>query len=238
LSDPPCGEPIEPPIRAVLFDCDGTLIDNIQLHYQLNLRITREFGMAGPVFWFPDHPTHVFLKLGWPEEKIRKFWRRFYEEELRSRPRIFPGVNELLIRLKERGILTAIVTNRHFHDGFFPLLANSGLYSSYVDFFVNYHHPTVARQIGLRSMNVLLANYPKPDVRFLDPIINWLKNLPDFPRSVLMVGDSLKIDYGLAKNCGFQFIGVATGYENRHDFLKVVDEKFIIKNVGELINMI
>ncbi|MEK9186074.1 MAG: HAD family hydrolase [Patescibacteria group bacterium] len=227
------------PIRCVLFDCDGTLIDNIPLHRKINSRLVKKTGITDGTGWFPDHPTHVFLDLGWSKEKILTFWKSFYDQEALANPRAVSGAEELLEHLRTKKIGSVVVTNRHYHTGFSELLKSAGLDITNIDLLINYFHPVTAIQgAGVRPLNFLLAKYPKPDPRILDSVDFFLKKLPDYPESVLMVGDSAKIDYGLAKNCGFQFIGVESGSDTREDLLKVVHGQFIIKNVGELINML
>ncbi len=229
---------LDPPIRAVLFDCDGTLLDNISLHRKINHRLTLEFGFAGPIYYFSCHPTRALSKAGLSKKQILDFWQKFKEQELAEGVKVCPDTNELLMKLHARGVITAVVTNRHLSVGFFELLTAARLNLSYVDFFINYQHRIVDDLTVQRPMNCFLVRYGKPDKRFLGPIIDRLRPLPDFPGSVLVVGDSVKLDYTLAKRMNFQFIGVESGADTRENFLKVIDGKFIIKNVGELINML
>ena len=195
------------PIKTVLFDCDGTILDSYKVHKKINRQISKEFGFKKPLI-FAGQPASVVLKnLGFSVFKIKNFLKRFGELELEAKLKIFPAVNALLESLKERKILTAIVTNRPTTKEYFQLLESANLKSELLDFYVNcdiFPHRLKTPK------NHFSGKYPKPDARIISPINKNLKKLDIFPESILMVGDHL-VDFQLAKFCGFQFIGVLSG---------------------------
>ncbi len=106
-------------IKAVLFDFDGTIVDTNELilnswrHlYKTVLgrecrdeEVTVSFGEA---LWdsvrdrFPGYNTDELVDI------YRKYNRQIFLEQVK----IYPGMKELLVELKRRGIKTAVVTSR------------------------------------------------------------------------------------------------------------------------------
>ena len=198
---------IKRPIEAVLFDCDGTLVDDLDVHARLWPAIFQEFNIGGFDTKAGLSVGKYLKEKGFSSDKIRKFWKRFSGMEFDLEPKIFSGVNELLRILKQKGILIAIVTNRPTTRNYLQFLVQAGLDIELVDFFVN--HDFIPSLIKLRP-NQFSAPIGKPHLEFLRPIIKILKNIEKFPRSVLTVGDSWA-DLGLAKNLSSQFAGVLSG---------------------------
>lgn len=223
-------------IRAVLFDCDGTLVDDLKVHRKLWPKVFKEFGL-GKFNVDASRSVGKFLKKsGLSDEEIRKFWKRFNGLEFGKAPEIFRNANKLLEVLKQKGILTAIVTNRPTTLNYLNFLVQAGLYINLVDFFVNYD---VAPPLVKLHPNHFSVSCGKPKPEILKPIIKILKRLPEFPKSVLMVGDS-GVDLEFANRCDFPFVGVLTGLINSVKTWKKLglrDQDVIIKNVVGLIQL-
>ena len=109
-----------PPVQAVLFDMDGTLVDSSDAWFALFNRARERFGKA------PVAPE-VFDRDVWGcpfEEELRMFFPdvdekdvlEFYEEhylDAADHIRLIEGVEVVLASLADRDIPVAVVTNTH-----------------------------------------------------------------------------------------------------------------------------
>ncbi len=108
--------------HALIFDCDGTLMDSLghalaSFHYALEqmgeLRstpeITRYFRLAA---------DRILLKLMGDETRAQRAYQIYKDHQASLAPgtRIFPGVASLLDRLQQAAIPMGIVTGRHRQD--------------------------------------------------------------------------------------------------------------------------
>lgn len=123
------------PLRAALFDLDGTLIDTApdfafvlntmrsarglpELPYEVIRRTVSNGARAVVVLGFgADHPEL---------EALREEFLSLYDQNLANTSRLFEGLDPLLLTLEARGIPWGIVTNKpsRYTD---PLLAALGL---------------------------------------------------------------------------------------------------------------
>jgi len=109
-------------IRTVLFDLDGTLVDTApDLALALN-RLRRERGLPPlpyePVRAQVSHGGSALIRLGFGcrpgdngFEPLRRRFLELYQEDLATRTRLFPGMEEVLDSL-ERGWLTEPLMER------------------------------------------------------------------------------------------------------------------------------
>jgi N-acetyl-D-muramate 6-phosphate phosphatase len=120
-------------IRAVLFDLDGTLADTApDLAAALNKLLADErrpplpFHLIRPVV---SHGSTGLIRLGFGKnpaddafDRLRDRLLAHYAENLCRETQLFPGMKELLAKLRQRGIQWGIVTNK---PGFLaePLIA-------------------------------------------------------------------------------------------------------------------
>ncbi len=110
------------PIKAVLFDLDGTLLDTAQdFHESLNdLRAEENL----PPLTFEtvraqvSHGGHALVRLGFgtlppdAHEALRMRLLNIYRKRLARHTRLFEGGDEMLVELERRGIAWGIVTNK------------------------------------------------------------------------------------------------------------------------------
>jgi 2-phosphoglycolate phosphatase len=111
------------PIRAVLFDLDGTLADTApDLGYALNEQ-RREHGLPplslDTIRPYASHGTRGLLAIGFnltPQDPtfpaMRDEYLKLYADNLCRHTRLFPGMPEVLAELENRGMLWGVVTNK------------------------------------------------------------------------------------------------------------------------------
>lgn len=110
------------PVRAVIFDVDGTLVDSVEAYRVVAERAATPYGIpiTREVVCYAlnnNHPT--FWELVVPETqpdreqfiaKLRQEAMRHWPEVLREYGGLFPGLDKTLANLNSRGIQMAIVT--------------------------------------------------------------------------------------------------------------------------------
>ncbi|HUY83956.1 MAG TPA: phosphoglycolate phosphatase [Steroidobacteraceae bacterium] len=110
------------PLRAVLFDLDGTLLDTAPDMYRALSELLREQGRAPVPFAAVrpcvSHGSTGVLRAGFGEVEettFRSLQRRFleiYGNALCVDTRLFPGMDRALDAIEARGLAAGIVTNK------------------------------------------------------------------------------------------------------------------------------
>ncbi len=124
------------PLRAVLFDLDGTLLDTAPDMVGALNALRAEEGLA-PMPYIPvraavSHGSARVVKVGFPDASdetrasLQKRFLELYSGNLSRGTRYFPGMEGVVRTLAERGLKSGIVTNK---PGWLtePLLEQLGL---------------------------------------------------------------------------------------------------------------
>jgi len=103
------------PLRAVLFDWDGTLIDSAEASFRSYVRLFASYSIAfdrerfaatySPD-WYRTYEAVALPRDRWSEADAR--WVELYREE---EARLLPGAEQALNRLRGAGLSTALVTS-------------------------------------------------------------------------------------------------------------------------------
>jgi HAD superfamily hydrolase (TIGR01509 family) len=108
-------------LKAVIFDIDGTLVDSVDLHARAWQEAFREFGrevefarVRHEIGKGGDQLLPVFFSEGELErfgEEMEKYRGELFKREYLPRVRAFPGVRELLERVRSEGLRVALASS-------------------------------------------------------------------------------------------------------------------------------
>lgn len=211
--------------KAVIFDMDGTILNTLEDLKNATNYSLRQFGMPErsleEVRMFVGNGIRKLVERAVPagtsEEKIAQVFDVFleyYEIHSADNTSPYPGILELVEKLKKSGIKTAVSTNkadvpaqelgREYFNGIFDLI--------------------VGQQDGLKVK-------PAPDS------VNKILSILDIQKKdAIYIGDS-DVDVQTAKNSGLDFIGVSWGFRGR-EFLEKNGAKNIIDNANEILDLV
>ncbi|MET0179053.1 MAG: HAD-IA family hydrolase [Novosphingobium sp.] len=195
--------------RLAVFDCDGTLVDG-----QADICAAMAEAFAGEGLAAPSsHATRRIVGLSLPQAMRRLHQRGSdadhdrlctrYREAYRARRAanalsepLFPGIAELLDRLRGEGWLLGVATGKSAR-GLDHCLAAHGLARHFVTLQTADRHPS------------------KPHPAMLEAA---LAATGTAPAACAMIGDT-DFDMAMARAAGTRAIGVAWGYHERHELL-------------------
>lgn len=211
--------------KAVIFDMDGTILNTLEDLKNATNYSLRQFGMPErsleEVRMFVGNGIRKLVERAVPagtsEEKIAQVFNVFleyYEIHSADNTSPYPGILELVEKLKKSGIKTAVSTNkadvpaqelgREYFNGIFDLI--------------------VGQQDGLKVK-------PAPDS------VNKILSILDIQKKdAIYIGDS-DVDVQTAKNSGLDFIGVSWGFRGR-EFLEKNGAKNIVDNANEILDLV
>ncbi|MDO4284140.1 MAG: HAD-IA family hydrolase [Eubacteriales bacterium] len=207
--------------KAVIFDMDGTILDTLEdLKDALNYSL-RETG-------YPEHTlaevrTYVgngirrLIECAVPEgteasecDRIQGIFMPYYERHCADKTCAYPGIPELLRRLKREGFQTAVVSNK----------ADGAVQELVVQYFDGLFDVAVGEREGVRRK-------PAPDM-----VRAALCALGRTEAEAVYVGDS-EVDMATAANAGLDRIIVDWGFRDR-EFLAARGAERIVSKAEEI----
>ncbi|MFZ4451552.1 HAD family hydrolase [Salibacterium aidingense] len=194
------------PVKAVLFDLDGTLLDSRDMLVEAAYQTMQRFNYTTIshqtiLHRFGTNFTDYLSELTAGNEEVRRF---FLEKKAMVYPAnpLFPKVKEGLQELRDRGIRLGMVTNQE---------------RELVD--------TILKKHGIASLfEVVLAREDVPEAKPSPvPLLHAIQQMDLTPSEVMMAGDTY-FDWKAAKNAGsscvlFQFYDTTAGIEQKKDNL-------------------
>jgi HAD superfamily hydrolase (TIGR01549 family) len=186
------------PLRAVLFDWDGTLVDTAEASFRCYVRMFETFNIPfdRETYRRTYSPNwhHTFRALGLPEESwaaADEKWLAHFANETTS---LIGGVVEILEALHRRGLIQGIVTSGNGYRVRAELAAHG------ID---RYFQSVVGGdEAGNRK--------PHPD-----GLLKCLGHLRVEPHQAAYIGDSPE-DVLMARAAGVYSVAVPGGYPNKH----------------------
>ena len=188
--------------RAVLFDMDGTVLDTLSDLAAAANAALREFGLpevsrekvCASLGNGASYLMHACVPAGTDEaltDRILSWYKPYYDAHCRIETRPYPGITELMGRLKARGIKQAIISNKgdaavqELAAEFFPGLLETAVGES----------PTVRR---------------KPDP---DAVLTAAKQMNTPLSECVYIGDT-EVDLLTARNAAMDCIAVTWGFRS------------------------
>ncbi|MBM6673354.1 HAD family hydrolase [Marseilla massiliensis] len=200
-----------------IFDLDGTLLYTLDDLTSSTNYAMREHG-------FKEHTTEEVRLMvgngirklieraipgGASNPKYEKVYSTFishYLEHNLDTTRPYPGITELLAKLKENGKKMAIVSNKYYK-------ATEQLCMS---FFKNYIDVAIGESESIRKK-------PAPDT-----VLEAMRRLGVGKEGTVYVGDS-EVDIATARNCGIPCISVLWGFRDKDFLVKNGGDVFVEK---------
>lgn len=201
--------------HAVIFDMDGTILNTLDdltdsLNYVLE-KMGYSVHSTQEIAGFLGNGVNVLVRSALPagvgEEKTEEFLNAFkarYKDHLRDKTRPYDGVMEVLYTLRERGVKTAVVSNKF--DAAVKLLSG--------EYFDGLLMSAVGESDTVRKK-------PAPD-----GVLMAMKELGVTPDETLYVGDS-EVDVETAKNTGIACVGVTWGFRKKEVLIQAGAEYII-----------
>jgi phosphoglycolate phosphatase len=210
-------------IRHICFDLDGTLIDSYRTIYKTTVKTLMHLNIEEPLLEFEFHKRighhflHIFSDLNIPVTDIEEFidiYKGYYFDYIDDSV-IYPGVTQVLGRLKKERIKISLLTTKG-QDQADKIIDHFNLRK--------YFSLVMGRRIDLSI---------KPSPESLHFICNELRVEES---ETLMVGDA-ELDINCGKSAGALTCAVSYGYRSK-DLLASVKPDFIIDEIDGLMNII
>jgi len=219
---------------AVIFDLDGTLIDSVNLYYEILCEGSANLGVKPP-------QKEAFLKFmgeglgfweGWEainrnnitqgdrakmKNEIMNVFDKIFLQRYEQEVKLFPGVRELLLQFQDRGIKIGVVT--------------SSFYIKKMDLFKRAGLDPDLLFAAVISRNDTVRKKPHPE-----PIYRCLDQMAAPTNQCLCVGDS-PCDITAGKEAGLFTVGVLTGTGSVQSLSKEGADA-VMDNAAELLELI
>lgn len=208
--------------KAIVFDLDGTLLNTLGDLANATNAALKEYGYPlrerEEIRNFVGNGAVKLLERasgvsGAACDKLLAYFKVYYGEHCKEETKPYDGIEALLHTLKERGIATAVVSNKP--DYAVKLLAKE------------YFSDFMQAAVGEREADGIRKK-PAPDSLFA-----VMKELGVKKAETLFVGDS-EVDIQTAKNAGVDCVSVDWGFKDK-EFLKENGATRIISYPSELL---
>ena len=225
-------------IKLVIFDMDGTILDTLEdltdsTNYALKKNGLKERSIdevrsfvgngirklieraVGNVREDNNIDGSVDDNIGDDViDKVFEDFKEYYAKNCAIKTKPYDGIIGIVKELKEKGIYTAVVSNK----------ADFAVQSLCVDYFDNIFDYAVGEKEGIKCK-------PCPD-----GVMDVLNRFGIEKENAIYVGDS-DVDFMTAKNSGLEFIGVTYGFRTR-EFLENLGSRRLADSPYEILKFI
>ena len=192
------------PVRAILFDLDGTLIDQFQAIHSAFSEVIKQMGFPSPSFdevkkavgGASEMTMAKLIGSQYAKEAVHRL-RPIFEKEMFNGLIALPGALEILKYCKDNKIKTAVLTNKHGPHA--RMVCDHLGFSPYLEYI-----------LGAND-----TEWKKPDRHLTQLALNKIGHDRD---NTIYVGDS-PYDYKTAENAGMRCLLVSTGTHGEKDLL-------------------
>ncbi|MFB0506313.1 MAG: HAD family hydrolase [Thermodesulfobacteriota bacterium] len=205
-------------LKAIIFDYNGVLVNDLKIHEDAYWRAGKELGMPVAretvrkyLSYSPEQKRKLYYGNISDEtwEKIKRRMTRCYFDLAEKRDVIFPDVEAVLMSLSARYMLALVSnTRRKYFTRIFPRKLAS---------------------LFRETMFFDEIRIPKPSP---DPLLKMMERLGIGRDQCCYVGDSV-LDVQMAKRGGVKVFSVATG-DNSKEELQAAGADWVLNNLSEL----
>lgn len=211
--------------KTAIFDLDGTLLDTLaDLKNAVNYAL-KEFSFrertTEEIRSFIGNGVVKLMERSTPEvtdektqEECLAVFRKYYLEHMSDNTKAFDGVTDILKTLREKGIKTAVVSNK--------------LHKAVEELCQQYFPGLIDEAIGV---SVEEERKPSPV-----NVLKAMKNSGSDKENTVYIGDS-EVDVQTAHNAGIKCIGVTWGFRDKKDLTENSCD-FIAETAEEVLNLI
>lgn len=211
--------------KAIIFDLDGTLTDTLYDLCASTNHALRHMGWPErtieEVRQFVGNGVRRLMEMAvpsdyeeWEFDECFRIFQEHYLEHCQDHTALYPGVDEMLKALKEKGYRMAIVSNK----------LQAGVDELQRIFFSDYIDLAIGERPGMRR---------KP---FPDMVKLALDTLGISDAEAVYVGDS-EVDMATARNAGLPCISVLWGFRDR-DYLREIGAFQMIETPAQLLELL
>lgn len=209
----------------VIFDMDGTILDTLE-----DLKNSTNYALKQS--GYPEHPLEnirqfvgngiqKLIERAVPEgtseadrQKVYEAFRAHYKVHCADNTKPYDGIPGLIIKLREAGIKTAVVSNK----------ADPAVQDLVIEYFPNMFDVSVGEKPGV-------AKKPAPDA------VDFVLETLSIPRErAVYIGDS-DVDIATAENSHMDSIIVTWGFRDL-EFLKAHGAKTIVDTTEEILELL
>ena len=211
--------------KMLIFDMDGTILYTLEdlkntTNYALNEHGFPERTLE-EVRRFVGNGIHKLIERAVPEgtsdadiEAVFTTFEIYYKDHCMDRTRPYDGINDLLTKLRAKGYMTAVVSNK----------VDFAVQDLVKDFFIGQFDIAIGEREGVRKK-------PAPD-----SVYEVLKEFHLGKDEVIYIGDS-DVDYATARNAGVDCILVEWGFRDRA-FLESLGATVFAKKPEDILKIV
>ena len=211
--------------KGIIFDMDGTILYTLEdlkntTNYALNEHGFPERTLE-EVRRFVGNGIHKLIERAVPEgtsdadiEAVFTTLEIYYKDHCMDTTRPYDGINDLLTKLRAKGYMTAVVSNK----------VDFAVQDLVKDFFIGQFDIAIGEREGVRKK-------PAPD-----SVYEVLKEFHLGKDEVIYIGDS-DVDYATARNAGVDCILVEWGFRDRA-FLESLGATVFAKKPEDILKIV